>query len=257
MADVWSQLAVFATRLDRYEMAVDAYKHYIALKPEEPTGYIGASASLLKLRKLDEARDHAQLAVDVVPEKDHRSKASAHEMLARIALARHDADAAREEARLAREEDPRLPLPAYVEARLRYEQGKYADALPLFQEAIAELKKPGSPRIAELHFLTGDTLGRLERYPEAEAEFVEELREFPQNTRARGGLAMLYQASGQTDAAARVLTDMLRVTPTPESYALAARLYTMFGNRQQADAVRAEARRAFADAPRRHTRASR
>ncbi|HEV8348519.1 MAG TPA: hypothetical protein VGQ16_18210, partial [Vicinamibacterales bacterium] len=44
--------------------------------------------------------------------------------------------------------------------------------------------------------------------------------------------------------------DMLRVTPTPESYALAARLWTMFGNRQQADAVRAEARRAFADAPR-------
>jgi predicted Zn-dependent protease len=68
---------------------------------------------------------------------------------------------------------------------------------------------------------------------------------------------MLYQASGQPDAAARVLADMLRVTPTPESYALAARLYTMFGNRQQADAVRAEARHTFADEPRRGTRASR
>ena len=250
MADVWSQLAVFATRMDRYELAVDAYKHYIALKPDEPIGYIGASAGLLKLRKLDEARDHAQLAVDVAPVKDRRSRASAHEMLARIALARHDADAAREEAGLAHEEDPALPLPAYIEARLLYEQGKYADALPRFEEAIAGLKKPGSPRIAELHFYTGDTLGRLERYPEAEAEFVEELREFPQNTRARGGLAMLYQASGQPDAAARVLTDMLRATPSPESYALAARLYMMFGNRRQADEVRAEGRRAFADAPR-------
>ena len=37
---------------------------------------------------------------------------------------------------------------------------------------------------------------------------------------------------------------MLRITPTPDSYALAARLYTMFGNRKQAEAVRAEARRA-------------
>jgi len=46
---------------------------------------------------------------------------------------------------------------------------------------------------------------------------------------------MLYQASGQPDAAARVLTDMLHATPTPESYALAARLYMMFGNRRQAD----------------------
>src|SRR6266550_673501 len=48
MADVWSQLAVFATRMDRHELAVDAYKHSIALKPDEPIGYIGASASLLK-----------------------------------------------------------------------------------------------------------------------------------------------------------------------------------------------------------------
>jgi arylsulfatase A-like enzyme len=44
MADVWSQLAVFATRLDRFDLAVDAYKHYIALKPQEPTAYIGAAA---------------------------------------------------------------------------------------------------------------------------------------------------------------------------------------------------------------------
>jgi fructose-1,6-bisphosphatase/sedoheptulose 1,7-bisphosphatase-like protein len=42
---------------------------------------------------------------------------------------------------------------------------------------------------------------------------------------------------------------MLRITPVPEAYALAARVWTMLGNRQQADAVRAEARRAFADGP--------
>ncbi len=244
MADVWSQLAVFATRFDRWDQAVDAYKHYIALKPQEPTAYIGAAAGLLKLRKLDEARDHAALAADVAPKDDRRSRASAHEMLAKIALARHDIGAAREEAARAREEDPTLPLPIYIEARLLYDQGKYADALPLFKQAIAELEKSGSLQITELHFYAGDTLGRLERYAEAEAEFNEELKYFPQNTRARGGLAMLYQASGQPDAAARVLTEMLRVSPAPESYALAARLFTMFGNRHQAEVVRAEARRA-------------
>ena len=41
---------------------------------------------------------------------------------------------------------------------------------------------------------------------------------------------------------------MLRHTPSPDAYALAARLYTMFGHRQEADAVRAEARRALTDA---------
>jgi tetratricopeptide (TPR) repeat protein len=111
-------------------------------------------------------------------------------------------------------------------------------------QAGAELKKSGRLQITELHFYTGDTLGRLERYPEAEAEFIEELKHFPHNTRARGGLAMLYQASGNPDAASKALTDMLRATPTPDSYALAARLYTMFGNRERADAIRADARRA-------------
>jgi arylsulfatase A-like enzyme/Tfp pilus assembly protein PilF len=256
MADVWSQLGVFATRLDRFDLAVDAYKHYIALKPQEPAAYVGAAAGLLKLRKLDEAREHATLAVDVAADGDHRSKASAHEMLARIALAKKDPDAAREEAGLARAEDPALPLPTYVDARLLYDQGKYEDALPGFMAAIAELKKPGAPRLSELHFYAGDTLARLERYPEAETQFIEELKYFPQNIRARGGLAMVYQASDRPDDAARVLDDMRRITPTPDSYALAARLYTMFGNRKQADIVRADARRAFADRPTTGARAS-
>src|SRR5207253_9841044 len=105
MADVWTQLATFATRVDRFDEALDAYKHYIELKPNEPTAYIGAAAALLKLRKLDEARDHAQLAADVALAPDRRARASAHEMLATIALARHDTDATREEAALAREAD--------------------------------------------------------------------------------------------------------------------------------------------------------
>jgi tetratricopeptide (TPR) repeat protein len=170
-------------------------------------------------------------------------------MLAKIALAKHDPDGAREEARLARAEDPTLPLPIFIDARLLYDQGKYADALPLFMQAIDELKKSGSLQITELHFYAGDTLARLERYSEAETQFIEELKYFPQNIRARGGLAMLYQASGKPDAASRMLDDMTRVTPTPESYALAARLNTMFGNRKQAEAVKAEAKRAFAATP--------
>lgn len=243
MADVWSQLGVFATRLDRSDLSVDAYKHYIALKPQEPAAYIGAAAGLLKLKKLDEAREHASLAAEVARKDDRRSRASAHEMLATIALARHDGDDAREEASLAHAEDAALPLPAYVDARLLYDQGKYEEALPGFLQAIADVKKPGAVQIGELHYYAADTLARLERYPEAEKEFVEELRHFPHNIRARGGLAMLYQANGQPEEATRVVSDMLRITPAPDSYALAARLYTMFGNRKQAQAVRAEGRR--------------
>jgi hypothetical protein len=62
---------------------------------------------------------------------------------------------------------------------------------------------------------------------------------------------MLYHTGGRSEDAAAVVTDMIRAVPTPDSYALAARLLTTFGDRKQADAVRADARRAFADTSRR------
>ena len=137
LANMWSQLAAFAGRLDRHELAADAFRHCIELKPADPEGYLGAAATFLKQRRLDEARDQARLAADL-SEGDASSGAAAHELLARVALARHDADTARVEAGLARGADPALPLPAYVEARLLYEQGRYEEALPLLLDAAAE-----------------------------------------------------------------------------------------------------------------------
>lgn len=247
--EVWGQLATFSVHIERYDQAVDAYHHVIELKGPEPNAYIAAGAALLKLRRLDEARAHAELAVSVAVETDVRSQALAHELLAKIALARRDVDAAREEAELAQKADPTLPLAIFIEARILYDEGRFAEALPLLQRTIKELNRSHGPQITELHFYTGDTLGRLERYPEAESELLEELKHFPLDTRASVGLAMLYQATGRGDAASKVLADMVQTTPTPDAFALAARVWTQFGNRQQANAVRAQARRMFADSP--------
>ena len=87
------------------------------------------------------------------------------------------APAARQSSR--ESDDPKLPLPAYIEARLLYDQGKYADALALFEQAIAELKRSGDRTIADLHFYTADALVHLERYAEAEREFLAELEALP------------------------------------------------------------------------------
>lgn len=247
MVDAWRQVAALAIRAQRYDQAIDAYRHMIELEPDDPAGYLGAAAAMLRLRKLDDARAQADIAVSVAAERDAPSRAAAHELLARIALARRDAEAARREAGLARESDPKLPLPAYIEARLLYDQGEYAEALALFEQAIVELKRSGDRTIANLHFYTADALVHLERSPDAEREFIEELKVDPQNTRARAGLATLYHANGQDEDVTRVIGDLVKITPTPDTYALAARLWTTFGNRQQADAVRAQARRALSD----------
>src|SRR5262249_20845304 len=70
MADVWAQLAGFATRIDRFDQALDAYKHYIALRPVEPAPYLGAASALLRLRRFADAREHAMLAAEVAGEKN-------------------------------------------------------------------------------------------------------------------------------------------------------------------------------------------
>jgi arylsulfatase A-like enzyme/Flp pilus assembly protein TadD len=247
MADVWAQTAAFAVRIDRFDVALDAYKHYIALKPSEAEPYLGAAAALLRLKKYGDAREHALLAAQVAGDKASKVVASAHELLARIALAQKDADAARQEAAKAEEADPSMPVAAYIEGRILYDQGNYGEAVQSFEQAIALLRNPGSRAVPELYYYAGDTLGRLERYHDAEVAFNEELRLYPLNARARAGLAMLYQATERSEEAERAIRDMMRLSPTPDTYALAVRLFTMFGHRQEADAVRAEARRTFAD----------
>ena len=244
MADVWNQLATFALRAGRPDLAVDAFKHFITLKPAEPIGYLGAAGVLMAQQKMSEAAEHAQLAVRFASEHDSRSRASAHELLAKIALSRRDAAAARSEADLAQQADPKLPLREFVEGRLLYDQGRFADALPHFERAVAAEKSGGTP-LADLHYFAADTYGRLERYAEAAGEFAAGVRDFPQDVRGRAGLAMVYQAMGRSDDAARAIAGMLRATPTPESYDLAARLWTMFGNARQAEIVRRDAQQQF------------
>jgi choline-sulfatase len=242
-AVIWSQLAHVATLAERHAIALDAYQRVIALEPLDAEGFLGAANAALKTHKLDEAQQHAERAAEGSPKP--RLVAEAHAVLADIALARGDAEMARREAALARQSDPASVLPLYVDARLLYDEGNYADALPLFERANTEIKKAHGTAVPDLHYLTGDALLQEGRYAEAEAQLREELHRFPHNVRASAALATLYQTTGQLESAARVVSDLLRITPTPDSYALAAKLWTSLGDRKQATQVRAEARRAF------------
>jgi arylsulfatase A-like enzyme/cytochrome c-type biogenesis protein CcmH/NrfG len=244
-AEGWSELADVSRAANRYDVALDAYRHIIVLQPSDPAGYLGAADVLLKERKLEDARARATEAATVAPDKDTRSRATAHTLLARVAIARREPDVAREEAALAFEADPALPIQPFVEGRILYDQGKYKDAWIQFEQAVTASRKPGATPISDLHFFAADTLIRLNRPLDAETEFTNELRLFPQNLRARAGLATLYHTTGQTDAADVAITEMLHAAPTPESYATAARLLSSFGKLRQADSVRAQARRAF------------
>jgi tetratricopeptide (TPR) repeat protein len=241
MADVWSEVAGLLVRQGRLEEALDAYKRLVETAPQEPAAIVTVAQVLVELHRFDEAKAQAELALNVLPASEVRWRATAHKMLMRVALGTKDTATARAEAKRGEEADPSLPLTDLVEGLINYEAGQYAEALPYFEAAIR--RSTGRTfEVPDLHYYAGDCLARLERYAEAEPRLLKEVRLFPGSVRARAGLAMLYRAQGRNEDSVRAIEEMLRVSPTPESYATAEKLWTMFGEPARAAAVKAQGR---------------
>ena len=243
LTDAWRQIAAFAFAADRNEQSVEAYRRVLTLEPHDVRAHLGAIAGLVRLRRWDEARQHAELAATLASDHDVLSRSSAHEWLARIALAKRDAADARQEAALTEEADPALPMIAFVNARLLYDEARYEEALPLFEQAGTRLAASHGRPIAELHYYHADTLRHLQKSAGAEEELLAELKAFPQNRRARGALATLEHDAGRVEDVNDVMEDLVRISPTAETYSQVARLWASFGNRQQAAEARAQALR--------------
>ena len=94
-----------------------------------------------------------------------------------------------------------------------------------------------------------DTLGKLDRYAEAEMQFREELSAFPRSIRAYVSMATLYHASSRTSGVEETLDALIDAAPTPEGYDAAARLWSIVGEPSRAAALRADARARFRGDP--------
>ena len=77
LAEIWTELGADAVRIDRFDQAADAYARVCALRPSDPAGYLGAAAALLKARRLDEAHEKAQSALDASVKTDGHARAAA------------------------------------------------------------------------------------------------------------------------------------------------------------------------------------
>ena len=249
LAAVQYQIGSLLVRTGRFDEATTTLEAVAALRPNDPQVPIALAGAMMRARRLEAAATQADHAVELADAgTDAQMKAAAHDIAARIALVRGDADSATTQALDAQKADPALPLPQFVRGRLLYENAKYEDALAAFEEAEKTLKPRGGT-LAELHLYLGSSLARLDRYMEAEAEFHEELRQFPQNVATYASLAMLYRASNREQAVERVIGDLVEAAPTPEGYSMAARLWTIVGERARAEALRSDARRLFRGDP--------
>lgn len=244
MAVVQYQLGVLLGRVGRREDAERAFRAAARVGPDNPYVPIALADLLLRGHRPDEARQHAALAVALAEHHDSRSRAAAHQIAARVAMALEDAEGADRHAEAAERDDPAVPMRQFVRGRLLYAEGRYEDARAAFEAAAAVLEREGRP-LEELHLSLADTLARLEEYGEAEDHFQEELRAFPRNIRAYSSLALLYHASSRTTEVEQVLEALVDTTRTPASYDTAARLWTMFGEPGRAAALKAEGRARF------------
>jgi tetratricopeptide (TPR) repeat protein len=188
----------------------------------------GASLALarvsLKLGDLEQTRANAELALSDAP-------ADAHELLARVALARSELGLAEREAAGVRGSPNLDARAAVLRAEVRLRRNEPADALKILDGALAKLDLAAREQIGNAQFLRGDALARLNRYPEAERAFHEEIRLFPGNSEAYARLAVLYAVEHrrvrEVDA---LLAAMYAANPRPATSELAARTLESIGD---------------------------
>ncbi len=245
MIDAWLQLAQALERSGRRGDALEAYRGVLTREGKNAAALTGAATLLVSLGRFDDARAHAELAVDVAP-------ATAHELLARLAVQRGDAEAARQHAVAGAAADATLPLPAFIDGLILYNQGAYAASIaPLSQAAEALSRR--TEQLPDVRYLLGDALARENRLAEAERWFLAEVRDFPGHVRARAGLAMVRWTLGRRAEAIATVealeTDVGVQGPrvqgpgfgNPEADAAAAQLWALFGEPGRAAAARARA----------------
>jgi tetratricopeptide (TPR) repeat protein len=201
-ADLWEHLARTASIRERNDVAIDGWKHVLDLNPGAVSAHIGLASSSLRARRFDDVVAHANAVVDD-GSADAVQKAEAHELLARVAVARKEPEAARVEAALAEEADAARPVKAFIEGRLALDEGRYEDAAGAFDRALAAAKKAGRAPLSDLRVYAAEALVHVGRSDDAEPLLQSELRLFPANIRARTALQSLYHAAGRaSDAAA-------------------------------------------------------
>jgi arylsulfatase A-like enzyme/tetratricopeptide (TPR) repeat protein len=235
--DVQYQLAETLTRLGRDAEAYTTYRAALQSNPAlaGPTG-LALARVCLRLGRYDEAAANARLGLETQP-------ARSHELLARVALGRDRLDEAEREALLVSDDVAAEGGAAVVRAELRIRRNQPAAALEILDAMRARLAKGDAVR--DLAFLRGDVLARLERFPEAQAEFQAEIASFPDNAQAYARLAIVLAIQGRPARDVRgVLDRLVAHNRSREAAELAAKTMESMGDGTSAAAYRRGAGRA-------------
>jgi len=211
IVDLWGLKSRSLARLGRTEEAIEAAKEGLRLHPNAT--YLAAEVAKysLDIGRNEEAEKHADLLLKADP-------GQAHDILARVWLARRDFDRAEKEAKTALEYGQDRATSLMTLGRIDIERGDSEKALTRFDEALAIARQKKRAGLTNLNFSRGDALARLGRNSEAEAAFREEIRLFPQEPHAYRNLILLLVTEGKIDDGTRLIYDLVKEAPVPPSY---------------------------------------
>lgn len=226
MLDLWDLKSKCLMRIGKLEESLAAAKEGLRLQPNATHVVLMVANVALDLERLDEAQQHAELALKAEP-------GQARELLARIWLARGDTGRAEKEAKTAIAAGERdRPAALLTLARVYKARNDFPGALRQLELAEAAVEKTGANRrLTNLHFLKGDVLARLGRSKEAEGEFREEIQLFPSEPNAYKNLILLLITEGRGKEATQLVFDLIKASPTPPAYLAICQTLEVLGDR--------------------------
>ncbi|HET8773135.1 MAG TPA: sulfatase-like hydrolase/transferase [Thermoanaerobaculia bacterium] len=176
-SDLRDQLGQAYEQLGDLPRAERTYRDAIAARPElAPVFALSLAGVLLREGRLDDGEAHARLALETNP-------AGAHEVLAKIAIARKDLNAALAEAQLARAD--------FLLATIFMMRDDPRSALAPLQRVYDASRARGTPLPNGYFTLAGDVFLRLRRPNEARVAFERAVELHPEDAVARERLKML------------------------------------------------------------------
>ncbi|HYK01243.1 MAG TPA: sulfatase-like hydrolase/transferase [Thermoanaerobaculia bacterium] len=214
-ADAWTLLAKTLDDMGRSEEALEAYKKTIEAAPMLAPGTAMSMALLYqRLGRFDDAIQHAEIALTSHP--------AARLVMAQSYLSKKDLAAAEREAQLLVKDPDKRDDAAVLLAQIRIAQRRFPDAMGVLDAMKSRTDAGGKQVPPNFWFARGDILARMNRIPDAERAFVEEVRLYPRNREAYVRLAVLQTLTGREADARRTFDAMLRFNPDPSSRRMAA-----------------------------------
>lgn len=245
MIEAWAMLGSAYRRMQEYEKGLEAYRKAMELAGGSPAVALPIASLLRLLGRYDEARQHAELALEASP-------VQARMTLAAIDLAREDAAAAEKNARLAIAAGGAQIAPRMMLARALGRQKRYDEALAALAEAERDLATltTAAKTYQGLFLLRGDLLAESDRRGEAREAYKLEIAAFPQEPLAYARLARVLNAVGRRTDAIKVVKDMIATAPDdPAIYRTAVQVLRAMRDFPEADRVAKAAAQRFPDDP--------